>query len=655
MEEGPINPAEAPISCSTSRGSSWELAYASPVRGSGDRKRRFRGCSDDKGLMTRDGFHREDLRVGGPYLCSVPTRTILISRGHPNFGIMDRQTIEGVEFSEAIKEILMKWGTDFHNFDIVGRQSIFNPENKPILTLLIYDNGGNARGCWLSCTRDLRKLLFARKLDHISVEIAHNWAFTCPETWPVLREDEVFKKWDTILAILLKRLNLDGLRMISCLRRGRSSRLQDCIPTVVIIVMPGLQLHWKSMREIVVRILDEHDLGTVAVEITRDVIESRGLENESKRGVSAKILLNSARRMTHPGQSIASSMELEISGTLTGFLQLLSAHSNERQTWHTVALTCFNAIVPPSEQVPEKDKAALAEWQSKGISGTTAKGLHSKLLRVDHPAKVSKAEEASKIKELLWKAKAHPLYEVGREMEREGTLATLTETSRKAYCNTNRQVSKCESNLMALEQVFSGNEFLGTVVLASGLKLKDIYTLKGEKYPTKLEWALISPNEHAESPDYRKVSNEILQDCFVDTEADAAQLADLHMELVIIYGSRSGMSLGMVNTLKTANIEARLQEGQVQTVVTIENTIVGASNGHDTSVSFPPFWVHGDSGAIIVAYRTSAVVGMLFSGMRYNSISYFTRVDDLFADIKEVSGAKDVRFFAKRRQRKESN
>ncbi|KAJ5736091.1 uncharacterized protein N7483_001216 [Penicillium malachiteum] len=97
------------IAQSSSRNSDFELAYASPVvlslkgaileslrqhnsnkgqpRGSNDesgklstdgRKRRSHGSSSDEDCMTPDGFLNEDLRVGGPYICSFPVEMTLI-------------------------------------------------------------------------------------------------------------------------------------------------------------------------------------------------------------------------------------------------------------------------------------------------------------------------------------------------------------------------------------------------------------------------------------------------------------------------------------------------------------------------------------------------------------------------------------------------
>lgn len=52
----------------------------------------------------------------------------------------------------------------------------------------------------------------------------------------------------------------------------------------------------------------------------------------------------------------------------------------------------------------------------------------------------------------------------------------------------------------------------------------------------------------------------------------------------------------------------------------------------------------GDSGSLLCTrhpYRE--VVGMIIAGYHFNPIARFTRIDDLIGDIKEQSGAKDIR------------
>ncbi|KAJ5697974.1 hypothetical protein N7488_011658 [Penicillium malachiteum] len=51
--------------------------------GNDGRKRRSLGSSDDEGGLTSDNLHNEDLRVGGPYLYSIPTSYETIPARHP--------------------------------------------------------------------------------------------------------------------------------------------------------------------------------------------------------------------------------------------------------------------------------------------------------------------------------------------------------------------------------------------------------------------------------------------------------------------------------------------------------------------------------------------------------------------------------------------
>jgi hypothetical protein len=69
----------------TTRGSEVELSSVTPVftctfltpsslSGTSSRRRKTRDSSDDFDDLPLDNFINEDLRAGGPYLCSIPTR-----------------------------------------------------------------------------------------------------------------------------------------------------------------------------------------------------------------------------------------------------------------------------------------------------------------------------------------------------------------------------------------------------------------------------------------------------------------------------------------------------------------------------------------------------------------------------------------------------
>lgn len=56
----------------------------------------------------------------------------------------------------------------------------------------------------------------------------------------------------------------------------------------------------------------------------------------------------------------------------------------------------------------------------------------------------------------------------------------------------------------------------------------------------------------------------------------------------------------------------------------------------------------GDSGSLLfnaLLPNYPDVMGMIWGGLEFNRIGFFTRTDHLFEDIKEHTGARDVRMY----------
>lgn len=340
-----------------SRGSQYELSYASPASkhqnggfnyengklGDDGRKRRSWGSSDDEGQLTHDNLDNEDLRVGGPYLCSIPTALIPIRYDNARFRLTCLETPEGWGLGMKIIDIIHNYHLDQHDIGIVfsffGRQSIIDPERQPCPTLYILANRGALDDTWLRCARELRGLLISNGLDSCSVEIIDPILMTPINTYPVLPDDKVFREWEPLLKELLARLDLSSIRFIGCFRRGRGPTVLDCSPTVLILV-DRIQ-DWTETREKVVSILKKRHLQMLAVQIIMDrpVYHARG---EMSMGLLKGLLENDGRTMAT--ESIASSRNHESSGTLGCFLNLKRPSSDE---WKTFALTCWHVVVPP--------------------------------------------------------------------------------------------------------------------------------------------------------------------------------------------------------------------------------------------------------------------------------------------------------------------
>lgn len=109
-----------------------------------------------------------------------------------------------------------------------------------------------------------------------------------------------------------------------------------------------------------------------------------------------------------------------------------------------------------------------------------------------------------------------------------------------------------------------------------------------------------------------------------------------HATGLLIQGYHSRESQSVYNQLRVAHIhELRNEYGhRIGTAQTFEHSIVGRDR---RSLS-----KDCDIGSF-VCYFAQLMVGMVISRQAASGITYFTHVEDLVPDIKDVTGAKDVR------------
>ena len=95
-----------------------------------------------------------------------------------------------------------------------------------------------------------------------------------------------------------------------------------------------------------------------------------------------------------------------------------------------------------------------------------------------------------------------------------------------------------------------------------------------------------------------------------------------------------GFTRGDYNCLIQAKITKELnQKGEIVTKVTHEHMI---SSSHGV------FGEPGDSGAFVFD-KYGGVIGMVLGGFERKDTIYFAHIDNIFDDIKRVTGAEDVR------------
>lgn len=370
---------------STSRGSDFEKAYASPKvtrkkgtdraslhrhdskdllpRGLNDeagklsddgRKRRSQGSSDDEGKIADDGFSNEDLRVGGPYLCSLPLISKLPPDTHPLRDILLRKISPRGDLHRHISDIIRGRNIELDSADRVEtlrfrlRQSKNDPEAQPVPTIVILATRHIVDDVWLKAARQIYSLLCHNGLKQVSVEILDPEAELPPKTFPVLREEPVYKKWDSVLRAILKDIEKKDLVLIGCYRRGRNSKPQENPPTVLVIVDIHSKKNWKPTRDLIVEILRRFHLPMVAVEICKDeLVTAFG----AQEGFDNEIL----KRKAMPGGPIANVNNKLGSGSLGGFIELQDAKLGK---WSSpYALTCYHVVHGGMEDPESRDLA----------------------------------------------------------------------------------------------------------------------------------------------------------------------------------------------------------------------------------------------------------------------------------------------------------
>ncbi|KAJ5720925.1 uncharacterized protein N7483_008859 [Penicillium malachiteum] len=646
---------------SASRGSDHELSYASPLviriagerpdpdsmerhnskRRSGNfndeegklghdgRKRRSLGSSDDEGLLTWDNFHNEDLRVGGPYLCSIPTTSRPVPYRHPKFRLTTLETPEGWSLGQKIMKIIDK----FHlkpttlKFSFIGRTSVINPEPEPCLILWVPAERVSVDDTWLQCARELRSLLIANDLDSCSVEIADPMAFLPMNTFPVLQQDKVFWQWEPLLQELLAQLNLTDIRSIGCFRRGRGTAILDCSPTLLILV--DRNKDWTSTREKVISILKRWRFQMLAVEIVKD----KPVRQITREGISVGLLgglINNDGR-TMATESIASSRNHNYSGTLGCFLELQNPYDGQ---WKIFGLTCWHVVVPPFADHPNDDKKVIERWNKNGIRIATQREEIRRLLRVDHPTRLAHKEEVTAMEHRLGISENQEQYQIYKELEEQDALETLDDRKRQNYEKAKSSIQNQKNDLKTLNDRFkNGDQQLGWVITASGFKRKDVELKKdGKGYPTSLDWALIH---------FLTNPPGVIPGKFAPLSI--SQSLETHGEEVFMYGYRSGRGKGFCNGLRVAYIEAIMTDSGVETVHTFEYAITGLRS--------EPFSISGDSGAMIgcntktTTHEEEVLIGMVFAGCQKESMTYITRADHLLNDIMQVTKARNFRVF----------
>ncbi|KAJ5427640.1 hypothetical protein N7491_008082 [Penicillium cf. griseofulvum] len=303
------------------------------------------------------------------------------------------------------------------------------------------------------------------------------------------------------------------------------------------------------------------------------------------------------RRAIRPPSMLGQSLALDGasgSGTFGGFVELKLPGETG---YTTMALTCFHSINPSENGVDSTLLGAIRSWRQEGIK--PGDSLRTKL-QIQQPSSTAVKEKIKSLKD---------------------EIRTIEENQQ--YIDF-REVGKLKDFLQEIYAFQAENRgSFGHVYAGSGFRVTG-------KPSSNLDWALI------EIPDHRVGENITPNGHHLKSSPIPDDLDELPL---FIHGQRSGYCKGIKNPLECATLTHEIEDGKLISRTTYEHTILPQRGSH--------FSEAGDSGSLVFT-EFHVVVGMLFAGGRSHRISFFTPIETILEDIKNITKATDVRLKMKR-------
>jgi hypothetical protein len=269
---------------------------------------------DDSNPIYEDGFTLEAFRAGGPYLCTMPAYcgpSICPSR-------QEFLRKEQFRYTEGIKKILSHAGIPhFKTMGFLSRYSEFGSAQEPILTYLI-NTKEPFTNSWIDVCREIYEYLCQNGAPGCAVEMVGKPAFVKDHFFPVRPEDPIYSSWYLILVDIFRRCILDDVNSIGCYRIGTTANWEDNPPTIFVTVNAHTGRDWRTLRENIVLILEDHDLPMVAVKIQADRI----LRGNALRKGDRMVPDPAFQRPAQVGHSVGMLNSTGESGIFGGFLEL---------------------------------------------------------------------------------------------------------------------------------------------------------------------------------------------------------------------------------------------------------------------------------------------------------------------------------------------
>lgn len=450
-EEAYAGPAQFPNSSPT-------LSPPLPLK----RARRNKGASEGDDVSERGEIRNEEFRAGGPHLCNLPVFSGPLNTKSQLYLCWFRDGL-----ADEVKIFLDGFNVQWREILAVTRECARKSE-APVETIFILAERKALTEDWIRPCEAIRKHCISRGLFQANVELADERGLKPVLSSIVERTAPILQKWHILEPKILSLLGTEPWLAVELLRRGQDLTDNNNPITVVITIEEQSDSDWSSIRDKVVRLLEDSECAYVAVEIGRGIV-STGAQKDPR------MLPEQAYNLPAlPGTSIAARGSSMSAGTFGCYLKIRQSSNHK---WETKGITCHHVLLPDYLQHPNKHR-----WDMYGI----APGEFT-FMSADMPAIMDHIETVKDIKSDLLELDSEAHKEIARKLGDPSDAVIPSE--RQSYERVQKFIDGKRQILSRAEDFFAKKkQALGDVFAASGLR--QAFPPSGPSH--SYDWALIN-------------------------------------------------------------------------------------------------------------------------------------------------------------------
>ena len=480
---------------------------------------------------------------------------------------------------------------------------------------------------WLNAAVAILELCHSKGFNDLNVEIAEERGLIPKITATIQPTLNIVSDWDVVLPGILEALkpNKEWLTIDLVSRAAgpvsRSAEQPLWVPTVLILIKETTDESFTAACDDIAALLNPR-YPQVAVEIVRGTLHGSGTGNidavfrhHGEKLWQESAYMGASIQRTDPAAGVGPA-------TFGCFLKLTGQEGSSR----VCGLTNFHVAVNLHVAIETQDTQTQA-WRRHGMPPGTHFNL-SMPSKNDLEAAVTHYE--SRISEIHTNPDILRIRKKMREYESEGIDLKLVMSRR----DLERERKHGTSTLPFYQDSLRGLESR-----RQHMNLGNVYAASGQRKNPKnmiLDWALmeVMPSRTATENTIPVINGVAFDNQYlIGTAAHA-----LDVEVFKI-GRSSGETHGFVNRILTTKLWNYRMQGN--TIIYEVGNALAVSRSPVYTIAdrgSPFFSEEGDSGSVVFN-KESQVVGLLFGGNSIDCISYIMPVDDMFQDIKNITGA----------------